>query len=202
MTTQLSLNYLPLMQGAARRGDRPFFYTAYDKAGEVGLEPQGRNIILFVLQGSLTCTFRSGCVSMETGTLMAMDKKQLRRCDCAEQTVLLEYQPPLRMSDLLGQCAVAFDTPCSDCVSMDEWLRGWCWRLLDEFSIDIPRERSFYLERCQQLATLLLKCPRKVLGNLYVPLQTCSLNNCNCARCDKTMVCEAEHDSRNGLSVR
>lgn len=182
MDTRL-LNYIALMEGRTQQGEFPFLFTAYSQKTEARLLDGDFPVFLFVLQGSAVCKFRFGRTTLAAATLTAVDKKQLEHCVCSPGTVLLEYVPMKRMCKLLAQISKAFRTPCSDCVSLDLWLREWCWRLLDEFNIQGERDAGFYRERRQQLTTLLRKNPPGSLGNLHIALKACLVHVNSCYEC-------------------
>ena len=180
-TTQT--NYMYTMDGRAQRGSLPFVFTAYCERGNIRLHSVGRYVFLFVLQGCLKCKFPSDMREIAAGNLVVVDKMHMRYgwCDCG--TVLLEYVPPERLARILHTCAVAYQADCSDIVKIAPRLNEWCWRLLAEFDIEIPRDSLFYNERCRQLSSLLLHYRPEKLGNINVPLRACSMRSGACNNC-------------------
>ena len=180
---KIQTNYIYSMHGHAQRGGVPFVFTAYYERRSIRLQSVGRYVFLFILQGSLKCKFPSDMREIVAGNLVVVNKERMQYgwCDCG--TVLLEYIPPERLSRLLQTCAEAYRADCSDIVKIAPRLNEWCWRLLAEFYIDVPRDGRFYNERCRQLSSLLLRYRPEKLGDINAPLRACSMRTGACVNC-------------------
>jgi hypothetical protein len=145
-----------------------FRYFHYHNAGRILPQWECRYPMLFVLQGMLVMDFSLRHICIAADYFAVLDIEELQSYSCADNTIVVEYMPPVKLSGYFSTCSCAFRTPISTIVPILSPLREWIDSLLQ--SMAQGRITDLSAPNCSNdLTDCLLKYPVDILGELYVP---------------------------------
>ncbi len=148
------------------------------------LSDYGTYPMLFVLQGEIRLDFPMQNKWVKAGHFTVVSHEKLCQIlPCKEDTVILRYNPPPRLTNFFkAGCSAIFQqymTPVPILPPLWEWIES----LLEEMASGSTMDETHCQQYCKRFANLIMDYPSKILYEMYIPFYACT--RLSCKECGK-----------------
>lgn len=147
------------------------------------LSGHGTYPMLFVLQGEISLDFPMQNEWVKEGHFTVVNHEKLCQIrSCKEDTVILQYNPPPRLTNFFkAGCSAIFQqymTPVPILPPLWEWIES----LLEDMVSGSTTDEAHCHRYCKRFASIIMDYPSKTLYEMYIPFYACTRLSCKDCR--------------------
>lgn len=145
--------------------------------------------LLFILKGKIILHFSSMSNTLSEGHLFMLNSCKLTRITIVENTVVLIYLPPQKLTSYFKKCSSVFNKSISSPVYFNAQLQEWIAEVKKELEKNQALCPDTSYQYCQKLASILMEYSQNELEELYIPFLACS--RCCCNQSNTPLCCDS-----------